>query len=133
MQNNENFEFKNKSEIKPVLLDAYNYFLKKLSSLQNSTWDHLRIEIWEDSGRIIFFPAKNGLEERVDQVCVQLHCEELKNDIYKLDSSDLSDIEFEHRIKNIVIGIAKTIDAAFKNIDSAVYKIYNQDGVQVDV
>jgi hypothetical protein len=56
---------------------------------QIDRWDHLRLEIWADSGRVIVFPARSPFRERIDNVCFQLEVPRLLRLFEELDGDAL--------------------------------------------
>jgi len=54
--------------------------IARVATLQDASkrpWDHFRLEIWEDSGRIVAFPADLAEPCRVDVAGCQLTCAHL--------------------------------------------------------
>ena len=61
----------------------------------SSSHDHLRLEIWSDSGRLILFPAMTGQMMRIDKVCGQIYFPGFLDDYEALADGDLGDEQFE--------------------------------------
>ncbi|MEJ7595478.1 MAG: hypothetical protein WKF77_28515 [Planctomycetaceae bacterium] len=57
-------------------------------------WDYLRIELWPDSGRLIFFPASTSNAERIEKAGCQVVFEDLLAKYNALADSDLDDDAF---------------------------------------
>ncbi len=61
-------------------------------------WDHLRIELWPDSGRVIAFPALSTVVDRVEKEGCQLVFDDLARGYDRLADSELADDDFEEAI-----------------------------------
>jgi hypothetical protein len=82
---------------------------------QKETWDHIRVEMWLDSGRVIAFPALEGTDERIDNVTCQVVwanvlrewdqlsglCE-VDNDAFEIEAERL-----EHRVVQTFAGAVR--------------------------
>ncbi|MBI2422017.1 MAG: hypothetical protein HYV27_04235 [Candidatus Hydrogenedentes bacterium] len=60
-------------------------------------WDHLKIEFWADSGRIIVYPASSKSLTRIERAGCQVIFPSLLESYEKLADSDISDLEFSER------------------------------------
>ncbi|MDP5255839.1 hypothetical protein [Vibrio sp. HB161653] len=88
---------------------------------------YVRIEIWEDTGRVIAFPAAS-LEDRIDVAGSQVQCQSIADDILALDQSGLDDDAYENAVNDIICRIGNTVHTVFENTASFPYKVFSQDG-----
>ncbi len=58
-------------------------------------WDHLRVELWADSGRIIVFPSSITSSGRIEKAGCQVVFSTLLERYEKLADSDLDDNAFK--------------------------------------
>ncbi len=72
-----------------------NYVIPKNEKVH---WDHLRVEFWPDSGRIIVFPASLATNNRVEQAGCQVVFEELLRRYAELADSNIADDEFTAKV-----------------------------------
>lgn len=61
----------------------------------NLEWDHLRVELWPDSGRVIVFPALDSNANRIDVAGCQIVFASLLSEYETLADSDMPDEEFD--------------------------------------
>lgn len=61
-------------------------------------WDYVRIEIWADSGRIIFFPASSKTNRRIEKAVCQVYLAELLKEYERLADSGMPDDEFTEQL-----------------------------------
>jgi hypothetical protein len=97
----------------------------------NQPWDIIRFEIWEDSGRIIGFPALTNFQNRTDVAGAQVICPEIVADIEKIDDSDISDAEYERYIIRIIRKMARALFEAMAFNGTFEFRVYDQDGNQI--
>src|SRR5690348_8301136 len=75
-------------------------------------WDHIRVELWLDSGRIIFFPAATPFRRRIEKSACQIGCRDTLEFYEKLIAANLPDSDFEQKLaskeKEIVEMISST-------------------------
>jgi len=58
-------------------------------------WDHLRVELWMDSGRVILFPTPSPFRYRMEKAVCQIICPDLLNIYENLIEAEMSDENFE--------------------------------------
>lgn len=58
-------------------------------------WDHLRAELWLDSGRIILYPAVSPFRRRIEKSACQITCPDLLNFFEMLVEAELPDDKIE--------------------------------------
>jgi hypothetical protein len=102
----------------------------KLSAIK---WDYVRAEIWEDSGRVIFFPASSKSEDRIDISSNYILCGELISIVNEIDESELTDEEYDIRLKSLIKNIAQEIDSFFSKKGNLQLRCFNQDGHQIKI
>ena len=78
-------------------------------------WDHIRIEIWADTGRIISFPHNTALDDRIDNGGVIISCSELEGLISALDDSDKEESEYDLAHTALLAPIAELLYTKFDN------------------
>ncbi len=61
-------------------------------------WDHLRVELWLDSGRIILYPAIAPFRQRIERSACQMACPDLVNFYDRLIESNLPDDKLEEQL-----------------------------------
>ncbi len=59
-----------------------------------TSFDHIRAEVWCDSGRIILFPALKVSQKRVEILCVQIICTEIEMEYAEAAKSNMNEDEF---------------------------------------
>jgi hypothetical protein len=91
-------------------------------------WHFIRIEVWEDSGRIVGFPACEPLTERSDATQTQIVCNELRVRVAALDKSGLSDAAHEEHVRQLIDLIATGVRHAWRAEQRFKFKVFNQDG-----
>jgi hypothetical protein len=84
----------------------------------NIVWDHLRVELWIDSGRIIIFPARSALKARIELAVCQMFFPSLQRFYENLIGIDLADDQFE-----------STLEAKEKEVIELVSKIGSELGI----
>jgi hypothetical protein len=101
--------------------------------LSTIKWDYVRAEIWEDSGRVIFFPAYSKTEDRIDTSSNYILCAELINIVNEMDDSELSDKEYDIKLKSPINNIAQEINSFFSKQRNFELRCFNQDGHQIKI
>jgi hypothetical protein len=101
--------------------------------LSTITWDYVRAEIWEDSGRVIFYPASSEAEGRIDISSNYILCGELINIVNEMDDSELSDKEYDIKLKSLISNIAQEINSFFSKRRNFELRCFNQDGHQIKI
>jgi len=96
------------------------------------SFDEIRFEIWEDSGRVIAFPAQLPMKERIEKSGVQIVSKILADQVSDLDHSSLDDETYEKEIGKIVLESASLVERI--SAEKQLYKIgiYDQDGVRIN-
>ena len=85
---------------------------EKVIPIQNSSnhaWEEIRVEIWEDSGRIIAYPATQKFEERTDIAGTQIICGEVIRDYEEIIYSSLSEEIQQKQVKIIFANLVLLI------------------------
>lgn len=77
-------------------------------------WDHLRVEIWLDSGRVILFPSPSPFRNRVERAACQITFPEVLASYNEISGSAMSDDEFERWAKVTEMKIANLVSEAAK-------------------
>ncbi|MGN6553763.1 MAG: hypothetical protein ACTHLW_08585 [Verrucomicrobiota bacterium] len=79
-------------------------------------WDHLRVEIWLDSGRIIVFPTPSPYHYRVEKAVCQMTCPDLLDSFNEMADSKI-DGEFDvwhtktmQKVANLVVEAARGME-----------------------
>lgn len=57
-------------------------------------WDHLRVEMWLDSGRVILFPTVSPYRYRIEKAVCQIICPDLLNFYETLIEAKIPDNKF---------------------------------------
>tara|TARA_R110002049_G_scaffold241602_1_gene415402 strand:- start:10531 stop:10965 length:435 start_codon:yes stop_codon:yes gene_type:complete len=96
-------------------------------------WDYVRAEIWEDTGRVIFFPAYSKSEDRIDISSNYILCSELISIVNEIDASELPDEDHDIRLKSLINNIAKEIVSFFSKKGNLQLRCFNQDGHQIKI
>jgi hypothetical protein len=105
--------------------------LTRVVDLQNQSgrnWDYFRLEIWEDSGRIIAFPAYSRERFRVDVAGCQITCAEIEADLERLISLELPDDTYEQRATTLVRRVAHFVRTNFPDHFTFAWRLFDQDG-----
>jgi len=90
-------------------------------------WDYIRVEIWEGSGRIIFFPASSKTKLRVDTLGNYIVCKELVEKVASFDESELPDEEYENMFDQIIECIALDVLNYFSKEKTFIVRCFDQD------
>lgn len=101
--------------------------------LRTIKWGYVRAEIWEDSGRIIFFPACSETEDRIDISANYILCGQLISIVNEIDNSELSDKEYDKKLKSVINNIAQEVNVFFENQHIFELRCFNQDGHQIKI
>jgi len=97
----------------------------------NVFWDYIRAEIWEDSGRVIFFPASSKTDDRIDILANYVFCQELLEQVEEFDASDLSAEEYDNIYTQVINNIGSQVLSFFSNETSFELKCFDQDGNEI--
>ena len=97
----------------------------------NKEWEIIRIEIWEDTGRIIAFPANREFKDRTDASVVEIRCAEIQQEIEEIDYLVLPDDAIDKKVEVVVLKMAVTLKTNMPKNISYDYEIYNQDGNKI--
>ena len=124
------------SKLPDSIRELSNLITNNVIPSQNASkkeWDIIRIEIWEDTGRFIAFPANVKYKERTDVSAVQIICAAIQKDIEAIDNLNLPDDVLDKNTEEIVMKMANIIKTNIpKNINYE-YEIYNQDGYKIAI
>ena len=113
-----------------VFDDLINRVIPKQDS-EKADWDYIRSEIWEDSGRVIFFPALSKTNDRIDILANFVFCSELLEKVEEFDESDLLDEEYDVIFSGIIDSIAKQVLGFFSNNKPFKLRCFSQDGNEI--
>jgi hypothetical protein len=105
--------------------------LARVAGMQDHSgrsWDYFRIEIWEDSGRIIAFPARSGERFRVDVAGCQITCTDIEADLARLIDLGLPDHIYEQRATALVRRVAHFVLIHFPAKFPFAWRLFDQDG-----
>ena len=97
-----------------------------LQSKHSDHWDIIRIEIWTDSGRIIFYPATHAFKDRIDIAGVQITCNEMSELFMSVGEKKL-----DEWVQGVQGKILKSIKHVMNNKSTYPYKVYDNDGVEL--
>ncbi|MDX1526930.1 MAG: hypothetical protein R3273_11905 [Pseudidiomarina maritima] len=125
------FECEESEEVEAALKDLISDISARVIPIQNEEgkpWQIIRFEIWEDSGRIIAFPAMADMDARTDIAGAQISCTELARFVEYLDSSDLSDEAHEQELLEIVDSVALQVSDLAAEHGEFLFRVYDQDG-----
>ena len=81
------------------------------------TWDHLRVEMWLDSGRVILFPTMSPFRHRIEKAVCQIICPDLLNFYETLIEADIPDNEFEVALSKKEQEVADLLSTAAKQMN----------------
>jgi hypothetical protein len=101
--------------------------------LRAINWNYVRAEIWEDSGRVIFFPASSETEDRIDIAANYILCGQLISIVNEIDDSVLSDKEYDTKLKSLINNIAHEVNSFFANQGNFELRCFNQYGHQIKI
>ena len=90
-------------------------------------YSHICVEVWEDSGRVIAYPAIDR-ENRSDVAGAQVQCMEICDDIWALDNSSLSDKAHDRAVEKIVRVMGRTVHSVFDLNAGFPFRVFDQDG-----
>lgn len=96
-------------------------------------WEIIRIEIWEDTGRFIAFPANRIFKYRIDVSAAQIICAEIQKDIEVINYSKLPDNVLDQKTEKLVMKMANILKTNIPKNISYDYEIYNQDGYKIGI
>ena len=90
-------------------------------------WDYIRIEYWEDSGRLIAIPASSQINSRIEKYGCQVVFPQLQEKYREL--LDASDEQFDEEETMISHSIIEDIANAYKEkpLLNVLVKIYSAD------
>lgn len=93
-------------------------------------WDHVRVEIWADSGRLIAFPARRLERERIEKSGCQVVFDELRGQYEELADSDMADDAFTDALTRVQVSwIERFVTAAKSGILSGLrVQFWDSDG-----
>jgi hypothetical protein len=78
--------------------------------------DHLRVEIWLDSGRIILFPSPSPFRYRVEKAMCEIICPDLLVSYEETAASNLSDDEFDSWANQAIEKVAGLVSESAKDV-----------------
>ena len=106
-----------KASLKEAFRELWEKYVRDAMPLNACVvWDHVRVELWLDSGRVILFPAMSPFRKREEKAMCQITCPELINFYETLIEADLSDDKFEAAISEKEREIAETLCATAREI-----------------
>jgi hypothetical protein len=118
------------SDLQSAFKDAILTLKEQLIPYHESksiSWDHIRIELWEDTGRFIIFPASTKPEYRIDLAVYEIKCSYIEQEVVLLDKSNLSDDDYDTKILNLINEMAQVANKAFST-SALPFQIFDQDG-----
>ena len=113
-----------------VLDDLTNRVIPKQDS-EKVDWDYIRAEIWEDSGRVIFFPASSKTNDRIDILANFVFCTELLEKVEEFDGSDLPEEEYDDVFSSVIENIGHQVLGFFSNKKPFKLRCFDQDGNEI--
>jgi len=120
------------SALSEIMDDLSNRVIPE-HELRAINWSYVRAEIWEDSGRVIFFPASSETEDRIDISANYILCGQLISIVNEMDDSELSDKEYDTKLKSLINNIAQEVNSFFSNQRNFELRCFNQDGHQIKI
>lgn len=82
--------------ITEALCDLWRKYIEDAAPMNAAApWDHLRVEIWLDSGRVILFPTPSPYRFRVEKASCQITCPDLLDSYNEAAGSNMPDDKFE--------------------------------------
>ncbi len=82
-----------------AILDIFSKLADKVLPLRTGEeWDHIRMEFWADSGRVVVYPALSNKQDRTEKAGCQVVFEDLLRTYESLANSELTDDAFEVQI-----------------------------------
>lgn len=99
--------------IEASLRDLWTKVSSELLPLHKEVpWDHMRIEIWGDSGRILLFPASSRESSRIEKLVYQIVFQQLLNQYETLADSDANDELFAKEWLSVTRSWASSLASA---------------------
>lgn len=84
-----------KSPINQAAQELWRKYIEDAASKNKEiSWDHLRVEVWLDSGRIILYPAMSPFRQRIEKSACQISCPDLLESFNEMADSKKDD-EFD--------------------------------------
>ena len=88
------------------ILDAMRDLCTQLKNVvvplnESVVWDHVRVELWSDSGRFIVFPAQGKVNSRIEKAGCQIVFHDLLDQYESIADSELSDDEFARELTSL--------------------------------
>lgn len=121
------------ADLPKALLEASSVTNSRVLPLQvkaKKEWDHIRVEIWEDSGRLIIFPASSASRGRIDAAGVQIVCTELARRIDALSSSDIGDDAYTEEVTKEVASLVAAVRGSLPHRLAYPVRIFDSFGHQ---
>ena len=100
------------SPLTEVVQELWREYLDDAPINANVVWDHLRVEIWLDSGRVILFPTTSPFLHRVEKAMCQRVCSDLFAFYESLIEAGLSDEMFEAALNRKEQEVANVVSSA---------------------
>lgn len=93
------------------------YVAVAASKNAETNWDHLRVEIWLDSGRVILFPATFPFRIRTEKTVVQIICPDLLASYNETAKSSMPDAQFESWAKETEDKVVSLVAGATRQMN----------------
>lgn len=105
----------------------------RLQSDSGRSWDSYRLEIWEESGRIVAYPSLGLGTDRIDVAGCQIVCPEIIADLEKLHAaySCGDDPGYDSRVDSLVRRVAHFVRVHFPPQFPRPWGLFDQDGVEL--
>ena len=96
-------------------------------------WDIIRIEIWEDTGKFIAFPAQIIFTTRTDVAGAQIICRQVANEVDKIIYSDKSEEIQQLLIKEVFAKMTGLLKTHLLPIAQYSVHVYSSYGDKVEI
>lgn len=117
------------SELENLISESGIPFNQLVELHQEEDWDYVRFELWNDTGRIIIFPARRDADQRIDQCGLSITCNEVENIIHEATFNDIPEseyLEIESSITKRITNLIAKSGPMFGNGTISVYE-YDED------
>jgi hypothetical protein len=109
-----------KTPLTEAVRELWRKYLEEAASKNaRMEWDHLRAEIWLDSGRVILFPAIFSFRYRTEKAVCQIICPDLLASYTDKASSNMRDEQFESWAKAEEIRVVSLVSSAAREMNLA--------------
>ncbi|MCJ8337094.1 MAG: hypothetical protein MJK10_01360 [Pseudomonadales bacterium] len=119
------------AEIEGLISEALLGFESLVSQHQTNSWDTIRFELWNDTGRVLIFPSLGSTPYRIDQCGIEITCDEVLNTIFEATNSDMPESEYELLESGISAKIVEYIFSASAVVPSAQIAVFEYGDKQI--